>query len=284
MRTFGPLHAREMGRAAMGAKPAAVTGDPYEDLPELYDLEHAGFADDIAMYLQLADVVGDPILELGCGTGRVLGPLARAGYRVTGLDVSRPMLLKAESHLQGIAAAQQAQLVQLPMLEADSAPGGPFGLVLLSLNGLLHLPTQAEQRATLTASRRALDPRGMLVIDAFNPDPAQMAAFDGRVQHEGSWTDEDGTRVDRFAARTLAPAAQRIDTDLWFDLTARDGSLRRVRTVFPMRYVHASELELMLELAEFADWKLYGSYELDPFDEGSERLIVTAEATTRSPR
>ena len=279
MRMFGPLRSGGMGRPPMGAKSASETDDPYSDLPELYDLEHAGFADDIEMYLQLAEVVGDPILELGCGTGRVLGPLASAGHRVTGLDVSQPMLLKAESHLQGIAAAQQAQLVRLPMLEADSAPGGPFGLVLLSLNGLLHLPTRAEQRAALAAARRALDPRGMLVADLFNPDQTQLATFDGRVQHEGSWTDDDGTQVDRFAARTHAPAAQRIDTDLWFDLTAPDGSLRRVRTAFPMRYVHASELELLLELTGFVEWKVYGSYELDPYDEGSERLIVTAEAT-----
>jgi SAM-dependent methyltransferase len=284
MRMFGSFLTRGMERSAMGARAAAKTSDPYADLPELYDLEHAGFADDIEMYLQLAEVVGDPILELGCGTGRVLAPLAKAGYRVTGIDVSRPMLSKAETQLQGIAATQQFRLAHLPMRDADSAPGGPFGLVLLSLNGLLHLPTQAEQRAALASSRGALDPRGMLVIDAFNPDAAQLATFDGRVQHEGSWTRDDGTRVDRFAARTHAPAAQRIDTVLWFDLTAPDGALRRVRTAFPMRYVFASELELMLEIAGFVEWKVYGSYELDPFDEGSERLIVTAEATASSPR
>ncbi|MCD6031270.1 MAG: Methyltransferase type 11 [Thermomicrobiales bacterium] len=256
-----------------------MTGDPYAELPELYDLEHAGFDDDVELYLRLAEVVGDPILELGCGTGRVLAPLAKAGFRVTGVDISGPMLARAEERLAAPEFGDRVQLVQAPMTEADRAPGGPFGMVILSLNGLMHLPTQGEQRAALTAARRALDPRGMLVIDTLGPDLALLATFDGHVQHEGSWERPDGTRVDRFAARTHHLAEQRIDTELWYDLTAADGRVRRVRTRFPMRYVSPAEFELMLELAGFIEWKRYGSYELDPFEDGSDRLIVTAEVT-----
>src|SRR5919106_1509803 len=64
---------------------------------------HAGFSDDIELYLRLAEVVGDPILELGCGTGRVLAPLAAAGHRVTGIDRSRAMLERARATLQAQA-------------------------------------------------------------------------------------------------------------------------------------------------------------------------------------
>jgi hypothetical protein len=52
-----------------------------------------------------------------------------------------------------------------------------------------------------------------------------------------------------------------------------------VRTRFPMRYLVASELVLLLEITGFVEWKLYGSYDLDPYHEGSDRLIVTAEVT-----
>jgi SAM-dependent methyltransferase len=254
-----------------------TSGDPYAALPDLYDLEHATFADDIELYLQFAEVVGDPILELGCGTGRVLVPLAEAGYRVTGLDRSGPMLQRASMATDG--ARERVTLVEAPMAAADMAPGGPFGLVLLTLNGLLHLPTLDEQRAALTAARQALDPRGMLVIDVINPSPEVLATFDGRVQHEGSWEREDGTLVDRFSARTHAPATQRIETDLWFDLVDRSGRLTRVRSRFPMRYVTRSELELLLELAGFVEWRVYGTYDLEPYGDASERLIVTAEVT-----
>jgi 2-polyprenyl-3-methyl-5-hydroxy-6-metoxy-1,4-benzoquinol methylase len=185
----------------LAANPHDVTVDAYAELPDLYDLEHAEFDDDIELYLRLAEVVGDPILELGCGTGRVLAPLAEAGYRVTGIDLSRPMLKSAEARLRSALEMGQAHLVHAPMSDAASAPGGPFGLVILSLNGLMHLPMQSEQRVVLSAARQALDPRGMLVVDVLNPDPALLASCDGRVHHEGSWLFPDGTRVDLFEAR-----------------------------------------------------------------------------------
>ena len=260
-----------------GAEPE----DPYAELPDLYDLEHAGFSDDVELYLRLAEVVGDPILELGCGTGRVLAPLAAAGHRITGIDRSRPMLERARSMLQLNASSllRRVTLSEGSMTEAECAPGGPFGLVIFSLNGLMHLSTMAAQRAALASVRRALDPRGMLVIDVLNPTPEMLATLDGRVQHEGSWRESDGTVIDRFSARTHESAEQRIDTELWYDLTDPKGHIRRVRSGFPMRYLVASELGLLLEISGFVEWKRYGSYDLDPFDDTSDRLIVTAEVT-----
>jgi SAM-dependent methyltransferase len=255
--------------------------DPYAELPELYDLEHAGFTEDIELYLRLAEVVGDPILELGCGTGRVLRPLAAAGNRITGIDRSRPMLDRARSVLQAESSSfsQRVTLVEGSMTEAERAPGGPFGLVIFSLNGLMHLSVMSEQRAALASARRALDPRGMLVLDLLNPMPELLTMLDGRVRHEGSWREASGTLIDRFSVRTLDSAEQRIDTEFWYDLVDTAGHVRRVRSGFPMRYLVASELTLLLELTGFVEWKIYGSYDLDPYDDASDRLIVTAEVT-----
>jgi hypothetical protein len=149
----------------------------------------------------------------------------------------------------------------------------------VALNGLMHLPTAGDQRRALQSARRALDPRGQLLVDLLNPTPEALRAFDHSLIHEGNWSLEDGTRVDKFAARRVAPASQTIQTELWYDLTAADGALRRVATSFPLRYVHPAELELMLELAGFVEWQLYGSYELDPFGDQSDRLIAAAEVT-----
>lgn len=253
--------------------------DPYAALPALYDLEHDQFTEDIAFYLQLAEVVGDPILELGCGTGRVLAPLAEAGWRVTGIDRSGPMLDKARIASRNLELGTEPTLVHGEMRDAHLAPGGPFGLVIVSLNGLMHAATQEEQRNVLCAANRALDPRGMVVVDALNPSPDLLASFDGRVTHDGSWHQPDGGVVDRFSARTVNVAEQHIETDLWYDITKATGELRRVRTRFPMRYVTRAELELLLELTGFVEWQVYGSYELDPYDATSDRLLVTAEVT-----
>jgi hypothetical protein len=165
------------------------------------------------------------------------------------------------------------------MTEAERAPGGPFGLVIFSLNGLMHLSARVEQRAALASARQALDPRGMLVIDLLNPTPELLTSLDGRVRHEGSWRKSDRTIVDRFSVRTQDSAEQSVDTELWYDLVNPAGHIRRVRSGFPMRYLVASELTLLLELTGFVEWKMYGSYDLDPYEDGSDRLIVTAEVT-----
>lgn len=256
----------------------AAPDDPYAALPEFYDLEHAGFEDDVPLYLNVAEAVGDPVLELGCGTGRVLAPLAAAGFRVTGVDPSRPMLDAARASLAGSGLQASVSLHEGRMEACDAAPGGPFGLVLAPLGALMHAATPAAQRATLAACRRALDPRGQLVLDLLNPSPDNLRALDQGVILEGSW-DLAGDRIDKFSSRRVRSAEQLIETELWYDRTGRDGSVRRTRSSFVMRYLHRAELEALLELCGFEEWEIYGGYDLEPFDDGSERLIVTADPT-----
>ncbi|MEA2528601.1 MAG: hypothetical protein QOG89_245 [Thermomicrobiales bacterium] len=265
------------GRGVMDASTAHP--DAYAEIADLYDLEHESYADDVDFYLNFVEAVGDPVLELGCGTGRLLTGVAEAGFRVTGIDRSEAMLERARKQIEQAGFRDLVDLHQGEMTAAEQAPGGPFGIVIIALNGLLHLPDTRSQRAVLEAARRALDPRGMLLIDVLNPTPETLRGLDHSFVHEGVWHLDNGTRVDKFAARRLAAATQTIATELWYDLTGEDGSVRRVATSMPMRYVHRAELELMLELAGFAEWQIYGSYDLDPFGDQSDRLIVAAEAT-----
>ncbi len=260
-------------------KDAERPEDAYARIAELYDLEHESYADDLEFYVNFVEAVGDPVLELGCGTGRLLTGIAEAGFRITGTDRSEAMLDRARARVEASGQGHIIQLSQGDMGDADEAPGGPFGLAIIALNGLLHVADPASQRKVLSSVRRALDPRGMLLIDVLNPTPETLRGLDHALVHEGVWLMDDGTRVDKFAARRVAAATQTIATELWYDLTAADGSVRRIATSMPMRYLHRAELELMLELAGFAEWQLYGSYDLEPFGDQSERLIAAAEVT-----
>jgi SAM-dependent methyltransferase len=253
--------------------------DPYGQIADLYDLEHMSYDDDVEFYGSFIEATGDPVLELACGSGRLLVPIAKAGYRVTGLDQSIAMLARAESLLEREGLSAKVTLHEASMQEASSAPGGPFGVAIIALNSLMHLTTRSEQRACLRSIHAALDPRGQLLIDILNPAPETLRGFDHSHSHDGHWHRPDGVRVDKFSSRRVLPSTQRIETELWYDLTAPDGSLKRVATSYAMRYIHRAELELMLELAGFAEWQIYGSYELDPFTDHSERLIVAAELT-----
>jgi SAM-dependent methyltransferase len=253
------------------------TGDPYSEIAELYDLEHNEFDADIDLLLNFAQVVGDPILEMGCGSGRVMIPLAEAGFNVTGLDNSRPMLQRAEQAIAEAGVSNRITLFEGDMRDADKTPGGPFGLVIFSLNSLMHLTTVDNQRAALVAARNALDPKGQLIIDTMNPSVEQLGHLMNGPHLEGSWTLPDGSTIDKWSHRRHSGTPQVMDTLLWYDRTAPDGTLTRTRSSFPLRYVHASELALMLELSGFIEPVFYGSYDLDPYDNDAERLFVTAE-------
>lgn len=257
--------------------------DPYAHIAELYDLEHADFTADVELLVNIAQIIGDPILEVGCGSGRVIVPLAEAGFHVTGIDTSRPMLDRAQALVEADELGDMITLAEIDMRQADQAPGGPFGLVILSLNSLMHLPTPEEQRQALEAARRALDPRGQLIVDLVNPSHEQIQHLLNGPHHEGSWSLPDGSIVDKWSHRTQSGTAQVLDTTLWYDCTRPNGTLQRTRTAFPLRYIYASEMALMLELAGFVEPMFYGSYELDAYENDSERLLVTAEVTPSPP-
>lgn len=249
-----------------------MLSDAYAKIVDLYDLEHAEFTDDVELLVELADLGEGTILELGCGTGRVLLPLAAAGHTVIGVDSSQPML--------DVAAARALSdtnitLVQGDMVDPGAIAGSPFGMIIASLNSIMHLNARS-QREMITSSFDALASGGRLVIDTLNPNLAQLSHLMNVTHLEGSWQGVDGATTDKWGHRKPGGEPQVIDTLIWYDRVQADGCYQRIRTRFDLRYIHQSELALLLEIAGFAmiDW--YGSYELDPWDIDADRIIAVA--------
>jgi len=128
----------------------------YDTIARFYDAENATYDDDMALYEALLDDLGrENALVVGCGTGRVLLALARLGCRVTGIDLSAPMLARVERHLD-----EQPDLrdrVTLVHGDARAMPvGGRFKLITVPYNTFMHFLEQADQLAVLRACRRLL--------------------------------------------------------------------------------------------------------------------------------
>jgi SAM-dependent methyltransferase len=253
--------------------------DPYARLAAYYDIENADLVDDLPAYAALADRFGGPVLDVGCGTGRVTFHLAGRGLRVVGVDFSPAMLDRARER----AAHHDLDPARLAWVEADVtqlALEEDFGLAIFAYNGFMHLLRQADQIAALTRICAHLKPGGGLALDL--PNPVEMFRADdvaGLVVERIFANPATGATVIQQSLASLDRAAQVMDLTWVYDNVEPDGSLRRDMVPLRLRYTFAPEMRLLLDRAGFQVEGLYGDYDLNPYEEESPRLFVV---TTRA--
>lgn len=246
----------------------------YDPFARYYDADFRDYLDDLPFFNELARRTGGPILELMCGTGRLLAPLAEAGHQITGVDVSPAMLAIAAERVAEAGLAERIRLIEGDVRDVP-LPAGQFALAFVAVNSFMHLEAVRDQLACLSNVRRALAPRGLVVIDLFNPDPTEVAREDNRlVLDREYWL--DGRHVQKFVAIDSDAAAQLSHVTYLYDETDAEGRLSRRTMRFTMRWLYRYELEHLLARAGFSVRNIYGSYELDGFGNGSPRLIAVA--------
>lgn len=244
-------------------------------IARFFDAEYADYMEDLPALQAYAQRTDGPLLELGCGTGRLVAPLARTGYHITGVDLSPAMLEIARAR---VAAANLTDRVTL--IEGDYATtplGGPFRFAFCVMNTFLHLLTIEDQVQALRHWRRHLAPHGLLLLDVFHPDHRQLAELDGRLVWDKSWHDPtSGATVMKFVVCTGDPARQLLHVTMIYDETAADGALRRTVGAYDIHYLGRYEAELLLKRAGFVLEAVYGGWDLSPFEGNCDRLILVA--------
>jgi SAM-dependent methyltransferase len=250
--------------------------DPYARLVTYYDIENADLVDDLPTYAALADRFGGPILDVGCGTGRVTFHLAGRGLRVVGVDFSPSMLKRARER----AAHHDLDPARLEWIESDVtqlALDENFGLAIFAYNGFMHLLTQTDQIAALTHIAAHLKPGGGLALDL--PNPVEMFHADdvAGLVVERTFTDPTtGATVIQQSLASLDRATQIMDLTWVYDSVDANGALRRDLVPLRLRYTLAPEMRLLIERAGLQVEGLYGDYDLNPYEEESPRLFVVA--------
>lgn len=257
----------------------------YSDAPwlaDLYDLMPSyGDRGDVEFYLASAEAADGKVLELGCGTGRVLIPLARAGQEVRGLDLSRHMLsrCRAKLHAEPPQVRERARLVQADM--RDFAFDDRFALITTPFRPFQHLLDPEDQLACLRCANEHLAPGGRLVLDLFQPDP-RLLAGERNMEETVDFADvpmPDGGRFTcshRIAAFHLA--RQYNDVELIYDVTRPDGTTERLVHAFPFRYFFRYEVEHLLARSGFRIADLFGDFDCTPLNDESPEMIFVAES------
>ncbi|MBC7319240.1 class I SAM-dependent methyltransferase, partial [bacterium] len=150
----------------------------YDRFAWLYDIEYRNIVDDVPFYIESFKDITLPLLELGCGTGRLLFPLASNGHSIVGLDISSEMLKIARRKLRRDypELKNTVKLVKGDM--RDFSLKMSFGGVLIAFNTFMHLISMEEQDNCLSCIYRHLERNGRLIISVTNITPELISSKD----------------------------------------------------------------------------------------------------------
>jgi len=251
-------------------------------LARRYDQDYAamGRTKDIDFYVELARAAATgpqagPVLEVACGTGRVLLPMARAlaergapRATVTGVDPSAEMRAQLVTKLAREPEAVRARVTVLAGRFDQIPARGPFALVCSPFRAFQHLQTAGEQQAAVTSMAAVLAPGGTLAFDVFDYDPTFAAR---RGNAPDCAYDEGGRHIERRSVVRLDEAARSVRLDLaWY----ADGVPTGEQAGCSMKIATRDELAALVTRAELRLVGVYGDFDRSPHDPARPRELV----------
>jgi SAM-dependent methyltransferase len=254
----------------------AATVEHYAD-PHLYDHEYHRRRADVNYYRAVAAQKGRDLLELGCGSGRLLVPLVRDGARAVGLDYSQPMLRRCGERLARLRPERRARAHLVRGDFRRFALGRKFPLVLCPFNAMMHLYTRADVAAFLACVRAHLAPGGTFAFDVLNPDLTWLTRDPEKRWARTRFKDpRTGKSYFYTTNHTYDAATQIAWIRIFYDPADAPPSGRPPRT----RIVHLAhrqffpeELAGLLENNGFSVDAREGGFAGEPFGSGSDSQV-----------
>lgn len=242
------------------------SGEYERIVAQTYDSVYAKVRDpsgDIAFYVEQAKRYGGPVLELGCGTGRILLPIARAGIACVGLDASNEMLRRfREKH-----PPDNVELVHEKMEDFELGERR-FRLITAPFRALQHLLDVPAQLAALENIRRHLAPGGSFVFDVFDPK-LERTALVHEPEREGVAFTHNGKPMRRFETVSRDLTTQVMTVSLRFEGEGPTGE-----TALRIRWYYRYEVEHLLARAGFSKLAFYGGFAQRPWQSGRDMVVV----------
>jgi SAM-dependent methyltransferase len=246
-------------------------------LARRYDRDYAAMgrsARDVGFYVELAHAARGPVLEMACGTGRVLLPIARAlaadaadGRGVTGVDPSPEMRAQLLAKL-GREPEEVRRRVTIHDGRFHRIPvRGPFALVCSPFRAFQHVHDAGEQRAAVAAMAAVLAPGGTLAFDVFDFDP-RLARRDGALDCE---YEEDGRHIERRSFTRYDAEASAVQVEMrWY----ADGEPTGERVEAPMHVYSHDALVDLIARAGLRVEAIHGDFDRSPRVPGTTRELV----------
>ncbi len=236
----------------------------YSDYAEFYDYVIASSEhDDSGFFVECAVKAGGPVLDLGCGTGRVLIPMAQAGIEAVGLEAEPAMLDICRKKLEGepVEVRERITLLQGDMANFDL--DRKFSLIMIPFRSFHHMMTPEAQLSCLECVHRHLADDGIFVLDIFNPYLPYLIDdwYLEEQEPESDFVMPDGRKVvrkSRIVTRDLVN--QTLGREIVYYVTYPGGREERKVGEFGVRYIFFFEAQHLLARAGFCVDTIYFDY------------------------
>ncbi len=247
--------------------------DDYATMADFYDNIYGPRTQDVAFYVTMAHELQGPILEVGCGTGRITLPVIEAGREIHGVDASPSMLRRLRQKLanrpESLSRIHQGDMRNF-VLEKK------FMQVFVPFRAFLHMDTIEDQLTALQNFHKHLLHEGRLIIDIFAPLYRLLSQEQRRISLPAQHL-PDGRIITVADHATYSHRDQRLDVERHIDTVFLDGTLKRRIEHFHLRYIFRYEMELLLRQAGFRLETVYGDFERRPYDYHSGEMIFVAQ-------
>lgn len=242
-------------------------------LPAYYHAHHSLHLEDLPFWLELARRQGGPVLELGCGTGRLLIPMAHAGFQVYGLDKDGAMLIFLKSLLQqDLQPAPRLFLADMSALCLAKS----FPLIFLACNTFSVL-SSAQRQACLHGVRRHLRAGG--VFSASIPNPAVLWGMPAQGETEEEDVFYDPTTGNPVVVSSQWERGEKLFIIRWhYDQLLPDGRVQRTSVEARQQLATISEYVEEIRAAGLQVVIQQGDYDGSPYTTQSPYWIVTVTA------
>lgn len=265
-----------------------LAGQPADQrlLAELYDLEHDEIVEDLDFYRTWAERHPAAVLDLGCGSGRLLRSFLDGGARhVVGIDGSPALLERAAMRVEDddvLRAAAADGRLTLAVGDARSV-SLPDRFSLIVLAGVIaHLDGPEDALRALGAARRHLGADGVLIVDQLGPGALPLDDLPLSVDWERRLGDRRVVRRSRLERREV-PEGMRVEYSTLTDVMESDGTITRLPAAFRLWYPSPGVMVALAAEASLQVLAAFGSHDLGPLDERSERCIIVLGNENRGP-
>jgi len=249
----------------------------WDDYAPFYDWENARTLGrrDVPFWRNLALHQGGPVLELGCGTGRISLPLARAGVPLVGIDRSDPMLARARARVRRARLSGRVQLIRGDIRFLPFASASTFSMVMAPYGLLQSLLRERDLAATLAEVRRVLRPGGTFGLELVADLPA-WEEYKKRLSLKG-WRSRPGGSHVTLVETVRQDRARRLTLFDQEFTERRDGRRRVHRFTLAFRTLSVPQMARRLEKAGFEVTALLGDYRGGPWDPRADVWVILAK-------